>query len=476
MLENRSERGQTLIIFIMCLTIIMLVGAIAVDVGLWLSERRGSQTDADFAALSGAWELIDPAATANDARSAATVALNGNDEQSNASFIELPGVDLVNRCVSVKVKHDSRALFFQYFGIMDDPDIGAYAKACAGAVQAPGNLIPFQIDDDPGPCFTAQEEPILTSMCPLELGAQGGGSGRGMVDLEAEPDYCSDGGGSGDIEDMIINGAPGICLINSDPGDDCGNGPWYSCAAVQNGNPKKVLDGVNGRVEQDGGCDTDNDGVDEFFETIQIVFDSGNPFTSTYEPRDCDPNADGLQMSPRLVTIIVFEEDPPNGNSNDGYPIVAFASFYLAGCAPESVVVTSEAQLDPDCNAPGNADYRAPSDSYVAASAWDAVRAGSGATLCHRGTPHGQQTCPPTPSPTLSPTPTPGGPTGTGTPTPTPSPSPSPSPTPPPQPTSCGPPGHCVVYGRFVKLITSGGEVGGPPTDQTTMFGISLVE
>jgi hypothetical protein len=31
------------------------------------------------------------------------------------------------------------------------------------------------------------------------------------------------------------------------------------------------------------------------------------------------------------------------------------------------------------------------------------------------------------------------------------------------------------VYGRFVKLIVSGGDIG-KPTDQTTLFGLTLVE
>jgi hypothetical protein len=300
-----------------------------------------------------------------------------------------------------------------------------------------------------------------------------------MIDLEATPDYCSEPGGSGDIEQMIVEGAPGICLINEDPSglDPCpdNNGPWYDCVAIQTGNPQNVLDGVNTRLETDGGCDINGNGIDDFFETIEMVFDSGNPFTSTYEPRDCDPVADGLQMSPRLVTIIVLEEDPDDFPSSVDFPIVAFAAFYLAGCAHESVVVVDESDLDPDCESPGAADYRDVTDLYVAATAMDAVEVSRANALCHQGTVHGgpqpRPTCTPapTPSPTPSPTPTP----GPGTPTPAPTPSPTPGPG---GGNDCGSPGHCVVYGRFVKLIVSGGEVGGDPSDQTTLFGISLVE
>jgi len=388
----RGERGQALIIMVMAMTVMFVIGAIAVDVGLWLSERRGSQTDADFVALSGAWALLDPAATEANAVIAVNAALAANDEQLNASLIELE-VDMApvrfGRCVSVDVGHESRPLFFSIFGVAS-PDIGAHAMACTGAANVPGNLVPFQIDNNPGDCFTAEEEPRFTSMCPIEMGAQGGNP-RGMLDMEAPEDYCSFSPGAGDIEDLIINSAPGICLVNEagfcDPTD---GGPWYDCVAVQTGNPKKVIDGVAARLAMDGDCDgPDAGGVDDFDETINLVFDTGDPFTSIYEARDCDEFTEGKQMSSRLVSLIVLEDEPIPGNT--GYPILAFAAFYIAGCAHELDVVVDESDLD---------------------------------RYCGPGFPE---------------------------------------------------PGRAVVYGRFVNLIFAGGGIG-DPTDQTTVFGIALVE
>ena len=380
-----------IIMMVLAMTVMFLVGAIAVDVGLWLSERRGAQMDSDFVALSGAWELMNPAATEADAVAAVNAALDANDEQLNASLIGVD-VDLDARCVSVDVGHDSRPLFFQIFGV-GSPDIGAHAKACTGAANAPGNLIPFQIADDPGPCFDEDEEPIFTSMCPIEMSGPDGNP-RGMIDMEAPEDYCSFSPGDGDIEDLIITGAPGICLINTiDDCDPSNNGPWYDCVAMQTGNPQKVIDGIEARVAMDGGCDgPDAGGVDDFFETINLVFDSGDPLTSIYGPRDCDGATPGTQISPRLVSLIVLEEPPPTNSGPTGFPILAFAGFYLAGCAGESVVVMDESDLDRYCTLAGT-----------------------------------------------------------------------------------GPPGLAVVYGRFVNLIFAGGGIG-DPTDQTTVFGIALVE
>jgi hypothetical protein len=458
-------------LLVLGMTVIFFVGAIAVDVGLWLSEKRGAQTDADFPALAGAWELLPQNGNAATANAAAQDWADENDETSNLVVDDVTVDDScfnqgTDDAVTVEVTHNSRALFMSIFGIVDDPDIQARAKACAGAATGLGGVVPFQIDDNPGPCFNSQEEPIFTTFCPLELGAQGGNP-RGMLDLQASGDYCSQAGGSGDIEDLIEWGAPGNCFINTS--GDCDpdrNGPWYDCAAVQTGNPKKVLDGVNARVSRDGDCDStygDGDGLDEFNETVELI--SGPPLTGLYEGRDCDPNTDGKQISPRLITIIVFENPPVPGNR--GYEIVAFAGFYLAGCTPEGVVVTNQSQLDTECDAPGNMLPDGMDDLFVSAPGLGPLPAPN---ACHRGTPHGSQTnCntptpTPTPAPTATPAPTPT--QGPGTPTPT------PGPTPPPG----GGTGHSVVWGQFVRLVVTNQGGVGAPNDQTTIFGISLVE
>ena len=77
---------------------------------------------------------------------------------------------------------------------------------------------------------------------------------------------------------------------------------------------------------------------------MDLVFGAG--VTGIYAPRDCDPSTPGTQASPRLVTLIVLEEPPPTSSGPTGYPIIAFAGFYLAGCATETAVVVDEDDLD----------------------------------------------------------------------------------------------------------------------------------
>jgi len=469
--SRKGQRGQALILLVFGMTVLFVGGAIAVDIGLWLSERRGAQTDADLAALAGAWELLNPAGTTGKANAAANTSLTANDEQKN---LTPEGITVDNSCfhqgkldsVAVNVSHASRSLFASIFNVAQ-PSIGAHAKACAGAAETPAGIVPIQIDNNPGPCFDTQSHPIFTALCPIELGSQGQNP-RGMLDLDAPDGHCSDANGTADIQSLIENGAAGNCLINASGSCSPANsGPWDDCVAVQTGNPKNVLDGVHNRIARDGACDAlygNNDGTDDCSETVQILYNTGDPTTSIYEARDCDPATDGKQISPRLVTVIVLDNPPPKNAGNTGFPIVAFAGYYIAGCADQSVVVNSEADLDRNCNKNSKVEAMPSAEDglYLDSAASGALPVPA---ACHRGIPHGvQKSCAPTATPSPSPTRTP-------TPTPTPTPRPgTPTPTP-----GGGPPGQEIVYGRFVNLITTDAGVGAP-NNSTTVFGIALVE
>src|SRR3989304_10087704 len=53
-----KEIGQALILWVLAAPIISAIGAITVDFGLGLTERRGAQKDADAATMAGAFELL----------------------------------------------------------------------------------------------------------------------------------------------------------------------------------------------------------------------------------------------------------------------------------------------------------------------------------------------------------------------------------------------------------------------------------
>lgn len=433
----REQKGQALILMVLAMTVIFVIGAIAVDIGLWISERRGAQKDADMAALAGAWALISPNATQGQAKDAACQNLfgsttcsgqGGNNQQGNASLAQPVVVD--SSCfnvpnekldgVTVDVNHDTKALFASIFGVVA-PEPGAHAKACAGAANGLSNVDPIYVSNTTSPCFGTNGVPKFTTLCGLKSGAQGGTSGdRGLLDLATTDGSCSTNAGSGDIANLILNGAPGICLIN--PGGatgSCGPLPIYDCVFPQPGDATSAtLTGSSNRINcghsgypacpantaPQGLCDSNfgnGNGIDDFAETIQVVFNTGDPNTSIYAPRDCDPNTPGIQASSRLITIIILGQDVGNGTSTK-YPIVAFAGFYLLGCADERNVFTGP--TDPNLTKDLNKN-------------------------CADGP--GQPAMPPA--------------------------------------------GHTEVYGQFVNLIVTNAGVG-PPGPSTTAFSIALVE
>jgi len=356
-----KERGQALILFVLLFTVILAVGAAAVDFGIWWSERRGAQTDADLSALAGAWELLGEVAgggagaagagSCDGPVAAAECYLEDNDEQGNASLAQPVLVDDscfpdgIDDAVTVDVNHASRSLFAGIFGV-GEPDIGAHAKACAGAIYGMQGIVPIEIDNN-GPCFDADEVPVFTRLCALEYGAQGGNP-RGILDLHVQDggDECSDNQGSGGpppggIYQTIITGSTGRCEINET--GSCGDSPWYDCVAVQTGNARRIVEAFHDRIQQEGSCDDDNSGVEEFDEIANVVVDTGDPATSIYEARIC-PNG---KISPRAITIIVLDEDPDPGNT--GRPIDAFAGFYVSGCYISNDDPPDPPDLDPEC-------------------------------------------------------------------------------------------------------------------------------
>src|SRR3989304_6288142 len=62
--SSQREKGQTLIMFVLLLAVLLGFVALAVDIGLYLHERRQLQNSADAAALAGVPYLPDSPGTA----------------------------------------------------------------------------------------------------------------------------------------------------------------------------------------------------------------------------------------------------------------------------------------------------------------------------------------------------------------------------------------------------------------------------
>jgi von Willebrand factor type A domain/Putative Flp pilus-assembly TadE/G-like len=124
-----------LILWILALMVILVIGVIVVDVGLWLTERRKAQMAADFAALAAASELKVSAAAA-EAKGLDFAARNGFANTPNE--VEVDVVTPYNSdpgSVEVTIKQGSPMLFTSIFGV-EAFDIGARAVGTLGSGEA----------------------------------------------------------------------------------------------------------------------------------------------------------------------------------------------------------------------------------------------------------------------------------------------------------------------------------------------------
>lgn len=366
------ERGQTIIVAsLVILPVSFMLAAVAVDAGLWQSERRGAQKDADLAALAGAYELLDQSAGEADTIAAAQTATannaDTNDESGNASIIGTVAVD--KTCfnsdqldsVTVDIDHDSRTFFAGIFGI-DAPEIGAHARACMGSPIEGRGLLPLgvQVTGFQSDCFQPDpdnpdgpELPIFGQYCRLAFSGADLSSGEGGF-LKLFNDggtTCSDantGGGNTLNDEIEAGGAQTTCYV-APPGASCDQVPadwpygdqvnycvWPKTQTFNNPTQDAFTDMLNG----EGGCDAlygNGDGIDDWLEVVEAV--NGDPSPSpdtTFSALDCDTATDGVQRSKRLVDLVIIEQFDANGNQPR--PILAFASFYIEGCENDGVL------------------------------------------------------------------------------------------------------------------------------------------
>lgn len=153
--SRRLERGQMMLIMLLVVSVTAVLGVIAIDAGMWQSERRGAQKDIDLAVLAGAQELLLPTPSGAAAQTATARYRGLNDEVANGSFVGAVQVDDTcfsgrGRLESVRadVRHAARTIFGGIFGV-GPPDVGAHARACAGSLVAARGLRPYGIESQP---------------------------------------------------------------------------------------------------------------------------------------------------------------------------------------------------------------------------------------------------------------------------------------------------------------------------------------
>jgi hypothetical protein len=224
--ERRSprvpDRGQVLAIFALSLVVVLGAGAMALDGGMLILERRDEQNAADAAAMAGARYVTTDAAKARTVATnvaAANGFTNGSGSQvvsvnvppANGKFATWPNA------IQVEVENTRPSILAAVMGILHW-DVGATATAASmDRVGGPFSLLALE----PTACqamkvagtggVTANGNVQVNSGCPdSALMRQAGGT----ITVTASGSACNvhggiqDGGGSGLLNCLAVTGAP----------------------------------------------------------------------------------------------------------------------------------------------------------------------------------------------------------------------------------------------------------------------------
>jgi hypothetical protein len=153
---RRDERGQSAVIFVVFITVLLGLAAAVLDVGSWYREHRAAQATADAAALAGAQSLpTDPA----NAQSLATSYADKNGGGLAPSDITISSTKGPNDTISVKIHRGAPGFFSKLFGI-DSVAINAKASARTFVPGEAKYLAPIvvrnthpMLNNCSGPCF-----------------------------------------------------------------------------------------------------------------------------------------------------------------------------------------------------------------------------------------------------------------------------------------------------------------------------------
>lgn len=350
---HHEQRGAMVFMFIFATMVTIVIGAVAVDYGGVVVERRDQQKSVDSMVLAGVQELPDDTLLAaqygrewglrNGVADSEIVTLTLDDTCWNGHPDDDP--DQIDS-ISADISRPGRLFFLSELGF--SIDVGAHAKACVGSLREAEGLRPWSISILNSPCFDYNgavgdpvEEADVTKYVPqygeeCVIRLESPSSQVGSIRLGDDPgDPCDEnGGGASKYVENIEEGSDAICeiggMVDTEPGLQVG----------------PTLTALENLLSGEGACDAlygelpvgPQDPFDELHESFTIL--GGGPLTAgpdtLFVPRNCpgSPIWDDDPSTPdtvRFVTLVLIDEfDSPNGFGTE--PIVAFAGFFIDRC------------------------------------------------------------------------------------------------------------------------------------------------
>lgn len=210
-MKTKNEHGQSTVLMLVFLTVMLGMAALVVDVGSWYRAHRAAQSTADASALAAAQALPGDTGTA---RSLATSYASKNGGGVASGGITFSSKVLPSDTVSVRVERPTPGVFAKLFGLKSVTVVGR-ASARAWNVSAARYVAPIVVhykhpllNCTPGtrtscnPMFG-----VSTTLTLSDLHEPGGGSGSGAFGLINLNQH--DATGTADaktLADWLVNG------------------------------------------------------------------------------------------------------------------------------------------------------------------------------------------------------------------------------------------------------------------------------
>jgi hypothetical protein len=291
----KGERGQALAIAALGMVVVGGFAALAVDVGIFLHERREIQNAADAAALAGAVELPEAPAEA-EARVLEWAEKNGIDiAGGELEAIEVITTYVTDDTVRVQLKRDTPFVFGRVLGLTDNT-MHATAAARVGSPSGVGGVSPWGVRDD---------DLVYGEQVTLKYDAQDNENGN------FQP-LAIDGPGASIYRDTVKYGAETVlCTTSAAP---------EGCPSVVSTEPGNLVGPTNVGVDYlmdntDGTCD----------EFEELFIPHGDSY---YVDPDCNPfPPDYNSEASKRVVIVPMIDDLCNGSCDVN--IVRFGLMFL---------------------------------------------------------------------------------------------------------------------------------------------------
>ena len=368
-----GERGQVLLLFVALFSVILAMGAFALDQGFWLSRHRQTQASADAAARAGALAWFAPVPAAGPAacdtaeRAAAEVAEdNGFDvtltgtgctgphsDTQIVSSSNCPGVGNDRRSMSVTLGQDLPSFFSGAFGIGGN-DSSAGSVACVGTIRTFKPIdngfeeylpIYIQTDDNTGSPPDRRPEPscldssgdirfnvdcvIVKAQAPLPVATPPPDfPHRTGLFREPDDDECRASSGGFDTG-WIEDGIDFTCRLHTSGSCNdsvCVRTTSFPTSASQH---RSLIDAFEERLDDTPGSCED---FDEVFTRLQTT-----PSSSAVYAQRC--------ASGRAAIIAIVA--PGSGSERQ---VKGFAMAYIVGCFDQR----NGSNWDDDCDVPSS--------------------------------------------------------------------------------------------------------------------------